>query len=341
MTSKKFIIIFLLILLMLSIFNFSSVQAETTNVTSSSSERMKDDIDYFKQLLKNNNINNMDDLVSFSGVNSADDIQYFYIEDAGHTTYNRQIVYFYSSFNGVSFGDNNYSYYCVQQNSFTLQPNRSYWFSCNGSNDLHKIIRSSFTAPVCWCGVKTADLFIKDSSQIVANSVENVNKSVENVNKSVEDVNNSVGNVNNSINNLSDKITEDNSSQDDINLGTHNDDMSNASDTIKNSNLYTKFNNIIDKMDNAFSYSDDEPSIIQISLFGKSFVISSNLISYFLKNNNLGFIITLWQSILWFSFFYTMFLFTRKLYKAFSGGNPVDEVSSTLSNEDNKIVGGF
>ena len=201
--------------------------------------------------------------------------------------------------------------------------------------------QSTFTAPYCWFRVKTADLFTTDSSQIVANAVENINNSVENVNNSVENVNKSVDNVNNSINNLNDKITEDNSNQDDINLGSHNDEMSNASDSIKNSNLYSKFNNIVDKMNDAFSYSDDEPSILQIVLFGKSFIISSNLISSFLKNNNLGFIITLWQSILWFSLFYTMFIFIRKLYKAVSGGNPVDEVSSTLSSEDNKIVGGF
>ena len=59
MTFKKLIIIFLLIL---SIFSFSSVRAENINVTSSSAERMQTDIDYLKQLLKNNNINNMSDL---------------------------------------------------------------------------------------------------------------------------------------------------------------------------------------------------------------------------------------------------------------------------------------
>lgn len=206
-----------------------------------------------------------------------------------------------------------------------------------GGNRLLHFANSShatFTAPICWFRVKTVDLFTIDSSQIVANAVENINNSVDNVN-------NSVGNVNNSINNLNDKITEDNSNQDDINLSTHNDEMSNASDSLKNSNLYSKFDNIVDKMNDAFSYDDDEPILLDIILFDRFFVLSSNQISDFLKNNNLGFVITLWQSILWFSLFYTMFIFVRKLYKAVSGGNPVDEVSSTLSQEDNKIIGGF
>lgn len=334
MTSKKLIIIFLLILLILSIFNFSSVHAENIteniNVTSSSSERMKSDIDYFKQLLKNNNINNINDLVSFFGANSANDIGYFCIIDAGHFQYNNQSVRFYSNFNDISVGVDNYSYYGIQQNSFTLHYNYSLWYGTDGSNALHKsnvLPNYLFTAPSCWFAVRTADLFTKDSSQIVANAVGNVN--------------NSVDNVNNSINNLNDKITEDNSSQDDINLNSHNNEMNNASDSIKNSNLYTKFNNIIDKMDDAFSYTDDEPSVLFLAFNGKTFVLKSDEISSFLKYNNLGFVITLWQSVLWFSLFYTMFIFIRKLYKAVAGGNPVDEVSSTLSNEDNKIVGGF
>ncbi len=319
MTFKKFIIIFLLIL---SIFSFSSVRAENINVTSDSSERMKSDIDYFKQVLKNNNINNIYDLKSFLGVDTNYTIQYFYIEDAGHTYYRSQYVYFYSNFNSISTGVDNYSYYGIQQNSFTLPYSCRVRYLIDGLDDLKIIdpVGSTFSAPSCWLAVRTDDLFTKDSSQIVANAVVNANDSIKNLN---------------------DKLTEDNSNQQDINLGTHNDEMTSATDSIKNSNLYSKFNTIIAVMNDAFSYNDDEVSTIPISFFGKNFALRSDEISSFFKNNNLLFVVVLWQSILWFSLFYTMFLFIRKLYKAFSGGNPVDDVSSTLSSEDNKIVGGF
>lgn len=320
MTYKKFIIIFLLIL---CVFSFSSVHAENINVTSSSAERMQNDIDYLKQLLKNNNINNITDLASFLGANSLPSIQYFYIEDAGHTGINYQFAYFYYSTSGITNGVDNYSYYGIQQNSFTLHPNYELDWRLSDDDYFRGFESSSnetFTAPSCWLCVRTLDLFTKDSSQIVASAVENVN---------------------NSINKLNDKLTEDNSNQNAINLGTHNDEMGNASDTIKNSNLYTKFNNIIAEMDDAFTYNDDEVSTIPITFFGKSLDLRSDEICSFLKNNNLGFVVLLWQSVLWFSLFYTMFLFIRKLYKAFAGGNPVDDVSSTLSSEDNKIVGGF
>lgn len=313
MTFKKIIIIFLLIL---SIFSFSSVHAENINVTSSSAERMQCDIDYLKQLLKNHNINNMNDLVSFFGANSNNDIQYFFIEDAGHSLIDYQIAIFYSNVNNISIGVDNYSYYGIKQNSFTLHYNFSLIWQVSGGNLFSGSVSSSsdtFTAPSCWLCVRTVDLFTKDSSQIVASAVENIN----------------------------DKLTEDNSNQNDINLGTHNDEMSSAIDSIKNSNLYSKFDHIIDEMDDAFTYNDDDVSILPITFFGKSLDLRSDEISSFFKNNNLGFVVVLWQSMLWFSLFYTMFLFIRKLYKAFSGGNPVDDVSSTLSSEDNKIVGGF
>ena len=313
MTFKKFIIIFLLIL---SIFSFSSVHAENINVTSSSSERMQTDIDYLKQLLKNHNINNINDLKSFLGASSTYNIEYFYIEDAGHTRINYQFAYFYYGISGITNGVDNYNYYGIQQNSFTLPYNYELAWACSGDDYFRGSANShnhTFTAPSCWLCVRTLDLFTKDSSQIVASAVENIN----------------------------DKLTEDNSNQNAINLGTHNDEMSNASDSIKNSNLYSKFDNVIAEMDDAFTYNDDEVSTIPISFNNKDFVLRSDEISSFFKNNNLGFVIILWQSILWFSLFYTMFIFIRKLYKAFTGGNPVDEVSSTLSQEDNKIVGGF
>lgn len=316
MTFKKFIIIFLLILSIFSFSSFSSVHAENINVTSSSAERMQSDIDYLKQLLKNHNINNMNDLKSFLGASSTYNIEYFYIEDAGHTRISYQFAYFYYGINGITNGVDNYSYYGIQQNSFTLSYNYNLVWRFLDDDYFRGFENSSnetFTAPACWLCVRTADLFTKDSSQIVASAVENIN----------------------------DKLTEDNSNQNDINLGTHNDEMSNASDSIKNSNLYSKFDNIITEMDNAFTYNDDEVTTIPITFFGKSLELRSDGISSFLNNNNLAFVVVLWQSILWFSLFYTMFLFTRKLYKAFSGGNPVDEVSSTLSNEDSKIVGGF
>lgn len=312
MIYKKFIVVFLLIL---SIFSFSSVRAENINVTSSSTERMQIDIDYLKQLLKNNNINNITDLASFFGTNNDYNIEYFYIEDSGHRRINYQFAYFYYDIKNIANGVDNYSYYGIQQNSFTLPYNYALRWHASGEDALASFTGSvsTFTAPTCWLCVRTADLFTKDSSQIVASAVENIN----------------------------DKLTEDNSNQNEINLGTHNDEMNNASDSIKNSNLYSKFDNIIAEMDEAFTYNDDEVSTIPISFYGKNFVLRSDEISSFLKNNNLGFVVLLWQSILWFSLFYTMFIFIRKLYKSFSGGNPVDEVSSTLSNEDNKIVGGF
>ena len=313
MIYKKIIIIFLLILFIFSFSSFSSVHAENINVTSLSSERMKSDIDYFKQVLKNNNINNMDDLKSFVGTNSFEAIEYFYIEDAGHRYYRSQYVYFYHDFNNISTGVDNYSYYGIQQNSFTLPYSYCSRYFFDSSNDRFKIVDLSprtLTAPVCWFGVKTADLFIKNSSEIAANAIGNI-------------------------------LTQDNSKQDDINLGSHNGEMDTASDTIKSSNLYSKFDNLINQMDEAFTYDDDEVSTIPISFYGKSYVLRSDGISSFFKNNNLGFVVLLWQSILWFFLFYTMFLFVRKLYKSVVGGNPVDDVSSTLSNEDNKIVGGF
>lgn len=322
MIYKKFIIIFLLLL---TIFSFSSVHAENINVTSSSVERMQNDIDYFKQLLKNNHIYNMNDLKSFLGANRPANFEYLYIEDAGHANSYYQYAYFYQGFDiaSIRVGVNDYSYYGIQQNSFTLHYGYCLRWLTSGDSSLSKIEVSSsdtFKAPSCWLAVCTADLFTMESSQIVANAVENVN---------------------NSVNNLSNTLTEDNSTQDDINLGMHNDEMNNASDSIKNSNLYSKFNNIIAEMNDAFTYNDDEVSTLPISFNNKNFVLRSDEISSFLKNNNLGFVVVLWQSMLWFSLFYTMFLFVRKLYKAFSGGNPVDDVSSTLSNEDNKIVGGF
>lgn len=313
MIYKKFIIIFLLIL---TIFSFSSVRAENINVTSDSSQRMQADIDFLKQLLKNHNINNINDLQTFLGAYSTSNIEYVYIEDAGHTRINYQWAYFYYSISGITTGVDNYSYYGIQQNSFTLHPNYELAWRLSDDDYFRGSSSSSnetFTAPSCWLCVRTQDLFTKDSSQIVASAVENLNE----------------------------KITEDNSKQDDINLGTHNDEMTTATDSIKNSNLYTKFNNIIVEMNDAFTYNDDEVTTLPISFHNKNYVLRSDVISSFFKSNNLGFVVVLWQSILWFSLFYTMFLFIRKLYKAFAGGNPVDDVSSTLSNEDSKIVGGF
>ena len=149
MTFKKFIIIFLLIL---TIFSFSSVHAENINITTLSSQRMQTDIDYLKQLLKKNNINNMNDLMALFGAYSSNLISYIYIEDAGHTTDNFQFAYFYSDFYNISNGVNDYSYYGIQQNSFTLPYNYSLrWFS-NGAIGLTSFqsANASFTAPACW-----------------------------------------------------------------------------------------------------------------------------------------------------------------------------------------------
>lgn len=309
MTYKKILIIFLLILCIFIFSSFSSVHAENINVTSSSAERMKADIDYFKQLLKNNNINNINDLKSFVGSDTIDILEYFYIEDAGHKESVNQYCYFYYGSSGISIGVDNYSYYGIQQNSFTKYCKYALRWQVAGSNSLTLLPFSAdtnFTAPSCWFLVKTVDLFTKDSSQII-----------ENV------------------------LTQDKSSQDDINLGSHNDEMNNASDSIKNSNLYNKFSKLSNELQEAFTYDDNDVTTLPISFNNKNVVLKSNEISTFFRDNNLGFVITLWQSILWFSLFYTMFIFIRKIYKAVAGGNPVEEVQNTLSKEDDKMIGGF
>lgn len=147
--------------------------------------------------------------------------------------------------------------------------------------------------------------------------------------------------VTSTVNDLNETLTQDASSQSDIDLTTHNDEMNNASDSIKNSNLYNKFSNLSNDLQDAFTYNDDDVTTLPVSFNKKNVVLKSNEISKFFKNNNLDFVITLWKSILWFSLLYTMFLFLRKIYKAVSGGNPVDDVQNTLSKEDDKIVGGF
>lgn len=103
MIYKKIIVIFLLILSVFSIFSFSSVHAENINVINSNIVRMQADVDFFKRILKNNNINNMNDLKSFVGAPSIDQLQYFYIEAAGHTYYQHQYCCFYNNFNGITY----------------------------------------------------------------------------------------------------------------------------------------------------------------------------------------------------------------------------------------------
>ena len=311
MIYKKIIIIFLLILCIFSFSSFSSVHAENINVTSSSAERMKADIDYFKQLLKNNNINNMNDLVSFFGAGSSSRIEYFYIEDAGHidTNIETQYAYFYHGIGDITRGVDNYNYYGIQQNSFSVSYGYGLRWSIYSGDNFRGFPNSSnarFTAPSCWLCVRTADLFTKDSSQII-----------ENV------------------------LTQDKSSQDDINLNSHNNEMNNASDSIKNSNLYNKFSNLSNELQEAFTYNDNDVTTLPISFNNKDVVLKSNEISRFFVDNNLGFVVTLWQSILWFSLFYTMYLFIRKIYKSVAGGNPVDDVQKSLSQEDDKMIGGF
>ena len=115
---------------------------------------------------------------------------------------------FYPRVNGISTGVDNYSYYGIQQNSFSLPYSFLLRYNVFNMNSLEKVDVSpndTFVAPSCWLCVRTADLFIKDSSEIVENAVENMN----------------------------DKLTEDNSNQNDINLGTHNTEMNDASDSIK------------------------------------------------------------------------------------------------------------
>lgn len=328
MTFKKFIIIFLLIL---SIFSFSSVFAveySTTQVSSDLSYYVQEDKKMLKNALHKNNFYSVNDLRNYLlnlGINNDIRNYFFCVYPVG-------MRYDEKSSNLVSFSSQTrYIYFTSESNLpqnnsatgtwynvatdfkrvycagvLTIQiPTNALSFTFSGANK-----PNDFFIPNCWQWFSVASLFEDDG-------------------------------VSSSINNLNEKITEDNSNQNAINLGTHNDEMSNASDSIKNSNLYSKFNNIYSNLQSSFNYNDDEVSTLPISFHNKNYVLYSNDLRSFFENNNLGFVVPLWQSMLWFSLLYTMFMFIRKLYKAFSGGNPVDDVSSTLSQEDDKIVGGF
>lgn len=328
MTYKKILILFLLFF---TIFGFSTVfgaEITTTNVSSDLHWYVEKDQKIFLNVLHQNNIYNIDDLCKFInndlGITSCEPYIYFYcIYPIGYhfdtssnslsSDFNRTFyVYF---FNDYFFPQNNSgsgSWYNVQTDFKTVP--------CSGylafRYDFGRLtfytnnVPSNIVVPNCWQWYTIDELF---NSDVVSSSINNVNET----------------------------LTDDKSSQSDIDLTTHNDEMNNASDTIKNSNLYSKFSNLSNELDDAFTYDNDNVSTLPISFKNKNVVLKSNEISKFFKNNNLGFVITLWQSILWFSLLYTMFIFIRKIYKSFAGGNPIDDVQKSLSEEDDKMIGGF
>ena len=332
MIYKKFIIIFLLIL---TIFSCSSVFADdmtTTQVNADLTYYVKKDTDFLKTAFLKNNIKNINDFINLlrdSGLSSSGA---YSVASGFFVVYPVGLEYDQWSTSIISSNSRVRHIYITSETTLPQDntgdglwyniPTRYKNVSCDAVLDIslptysittrteYSDIPSSFYAPDCWQWFSVSSLFDVDEQ---ASAIADINE----------------------------KITEDNSNQGDINLSTHNSEMNSASDSIKNSNLYSKFSNITSDMQTAFTYSDNDVSTLHISFYGKDFDLRSNEISSFFKNNNLGFVISLWQSILWFSLLYTMFLFVRKLYKAFSGGNPVDDVSNTLSSEDNKIVGGF
>lgn len=331
MIYKKILIVFLLFF---TIFGFSTVfgaDIPTTNVSSDLHYYVEKDQRKFLNVLHKNNIYNLTDFYNF-------------VNNLGISASGQSYIYYYciypigyhydsasNSLASLAFASNR-TFYVYFSTSYDFPENNSgsgYWYnvqtnfktvSCSGyltfsygksrltfhTND----VPSKFVVPDCWQWYTMEELF---NSDLITSSINDVNET----------------------------LTEDSSSQSAIDLSTHNNEMNTASDSIKNSNLYNKFSNLSNNLQEAFTYNNDDVTTLPISFNKKNVVLKSNEISKFFKNNNLSFVITLWQSILWFSLLYTMFLFIRKIYKSVVGGNPVDDVQKTLSNEDNKIVGGF
>lgn len=328
MTYKKILIVFLLIF---TIFGFSTVfgaDISTTNVSTDLHNYVEKDQRNFLDVLHKNNIYNLNDFYNFLRDNfgSTTPFLYYYcicptgyrLDASGSlvtTSSFTRYVYFSRDSDLPQVDSGSGTWYNVQTNFKSLSCGGYLTFKYGSSRlTFHSFttgdIPSTMPVPNCWQWYTMDELF---NSDVVSSSIDNVNET----------------------------LTQDNSSQTDINLTTHNDEMNNASDTIKNSNLYNKFSNLSNEIQDEFTYNNDDVSTLPISFNKKNVVLKSNEISRFFKNNNLDFVITLWQSILWFSLLYTMFIFIRKIYKAVVGGNPVDDVQKSLSQEDDKMIGGF
>lgn len=330
MTYKKILIVFLLIFIIFGFSTVFGVDISTTNVSSDLHYYVKKDQRIFLNVLHKNNIYNLNDFFNFLRDNfgSTTPFLYYYcicpmgyrldasgslVSTASFTRY----VYFSRDSNLPQDDSGSGTWYNVQTNFKSISCDGYFTFKYGSSSlTFHSYttgdLPTSMPVPNCWQWYTMDELFIDDNNSVT-----------------------------NSINDLNETLTQDNSSQTDINLTTHNDEMNNASDSIKNSNLYSKFSNLSNELQDNFTYNDDDITTLPISFKNTNVVLKSNEISSFFKNNNLGFVITLWQSVLWFSLLYTMYLFIRKIYKSVVGGNPVDDVQNTLSSEDDKIVGGF
>lgn len=327
MIYKKILIVFLIFFILFGLTFVFGAEISTTNVSSDLHWYVEKDQRNFLNVLHQNNIYSFNDFSNFlnnSGVDSSRFLFYYcicpmgyYVDNNGSlapTRNNTRYVYFtiVSRFPENNSGSG--SWYNVQTDFKSVDTYGliTFRYGLNSLNFKTSDLPYTFPVPNCWQWYSMQELFIDDNTSVT-----------------------------NSINDVNETLTQDNSSQTDINLTTHNDEMNNASDTIKNSNLYNKFSNLSNELQEAFTYNNDDVTTLPISFNKKNVVLKSNEISKFFKNNNLGFVISLWQSVLWFSLLYTMFLFIRKIYKAVSGGNPVDDVQNTLSSEDDKIIGGF
>lgn len=326
MIYKKILIVFLIIFIFFGFTTVFGADISTTNVSSDLHNYVEKDQKMFLNVLHKNGIYNLNDfifLLDNSVPNSQSFLYYYCICPVGYYVNNSSLANTNSRTRYIYFTrqnplpDNNSgsgTWYNVQTDFKSVYCSGYITLNYGSSSIAFHFtdLPSFFPVPNCWQWFTMDELFIDDNSSVT-----------------------------NSINDLNQTLTQDNSSQTDINLSSHNDEMNNASDTIKNSNLYNKFSNLSNDLQDAFSYNNDDVTTLPISFNKKNVVLKSNEISKFFKNNNLDFVITLWQSILWFSLLYTMFLFIRKLYKSVSGGNPVDDVQKTLSSEDDKMIGGF
>lgn len=327
MTYKKILIVFLLIFI---IFGFSTVfgaDISTTNVSSDLSYYVKEDKKMLLDVFHKNNIftyNDFTDYVKNLGLRYSDFAWFYCIYPLGSNVSNNspynivpdfayvRNIYFFNDSNLPIMNSGSGNWYNIPTDYKLVYCSGSLSVRVNTGSLTFKTsnLPSQVPVPNCWQWFSVSSLFADDV-------------------------------VSSTVNDLNETLTEDSSSQSAIDLSTHNDEMNDASNTIKNSNLYNKFSNLSNDLQEAFTYNNDDVTTLPVSFKNKNVVLKSNEISSFFKNNNLGFVITLWQSVLWFSLLYTMFIFIRKIYKAVSGGNPVDDVQNTLSSEDNKIVGGF
>lgn len=325
MIYKKIFIVFLILFIF---FGFSTVfgaDISTTNVSSDLNYYVQKDQKIFLNVLHNNNLYNINDFFKFVN-NSGSTGQIFgyyycicpvgyYVDASGSLSATNSLTrYVYFSRTTLLPQNNSGSgeWYNVQTDfkSLTCYGYITFKYTKSALTFHTANLPPTFPVPSCWQWYTMDELF---NSDVVSSVVTNVNET----------------------------LTDDTSSQTDIDLSTHNDEMNNASDTVKNSNLYNKFSNLSNEIQDEFTYNDDDVSTLPISFNNKNYVLRSDEISSFFKNNNLSFVVLLWQSILWFSLLYTMYLFIRKIYKSVAGGNPVDDVHKTLSSEDDKMIGGF